>query len=455
MWWMVGPHLERRCATERGEETGVKSVHQQHSYFNCTRNTDEFCEVLKAKYGSVARAWRVALDADSSGLLDFREFVAAMKDVGYQGNLRSLWYNLDIDQSGYVSLYELDKDAAKAYDKFRVRCTRKYKTIANCWDKLLDDDHSGTVALGEFVSAAVAELEYSEAEARQLFDLLRVRPGSRFITLSDISFLQEWEDRKKDMLVSRQLGSSWVNKDPHFNEGARVGAAPTALRKSTMMFLQDDDGLKRLSQLEAVQQDIEDYSTQIGPDQVSEWEDFKTFLTERYGSLCDAFDALDMDGSGKLDIDEFQMVVCGTLRYCRPADARRLFNYFTNEGHWLTWQDLGIKSAEWIRHVTERKMARIERANAVAAMKASGPGHSPRAREAEKKHMTKMTVSPRNVFAFTRPLPPGWGFPPTYDPYCEEPPPPTTREMRAKKPISKRVSLLGPTVSVYESGKGG
>eukprot|EP00747_Dinoflagellata_sp_TGD_P169963 gnl/TRDRNA2_/TRDRNA2_200290_c0_seq1.p1 gnl/TRDRNA2_/TRDRNA2_200290_c0~~gnl/TRDRNA2_/TRDRNA2_200290_c0_seq1.p1 ORF type:complete len:472 (-),score=66.53 gnl/TRDRNA2_/TRDRNA2_200290_c0_seq1:47-1417(-) len=456
MWWNVGPHLERRCEFERGEGKKALVSQVKHSYFSRTRNTDEFCEVLIAKYGSVSRAWRTALDADNSGLLDFREFVAALKQVGYHGNLRSLWYNLDTDQSGYISLYELDPAAARAFDKFRVRCTKRYGTIHEVWDKLIDDDHSGTVALREFVEA-VAALDYGEHEARDLFELLRVRPGARSITFADIEFLQEWEDRKKDLLFNKaSLPLAWVNKDPHFNPGARDAPPPQALRAGTMFHLLDDDGLKRVSQLPSyITDDEEDWANQVGPDQESEAEGFKRFLIERYGNLCDAFDAMDMNHNAKLDVSEFQTVVAGTMRYCRASDSRRLFKRFVHDGMFMTWKELGISSYDWTRHTMAQKLARIERDNAKRAFFTARPGEGPRARSAEQTHRRKMTIKPANEFAFGRPLPTGWGFPPSYDPFCDKPPPPQTREERLKMPLSKRHSLVGERISLYESGKGG
>merc|ERR1719436_516485 len=101
-------------------------------------------------------------------------------------------------------------------------------------------------------------------------------------------------------------------------------------------------------------------------------QDFRQFLIERYGNLCNAFDAMDANGTGSLSLVEFQTVVATVLRYCRPSDARRLFLTFNADpGAVLTWDELGITPQEWINHTlakrTKRKQKEMEWASTVAA----------------------------------------------------------------------------------------
>mmetsp|Transcript_53065 Transcript_53065/g.123516 ORF Transcript_53065/g.123516 Transcript_53065/m.123516 type:complete len:125 (+) Transcript_53065:59-433(+) len=106
MWWMAGPQLERRCASERGERHGkakASATRKSHSYFARDRDIDEFREVLRAKFETLTRAWRLGLDPGERGFLQFGDFVKAVKRVGYEGNVRSLWYNLDHGQAGVAT----------------------------------------------------------------------------------------------------------------------------------------------------------------------------------------------------------------------------------------------------------------------------------------------------------------------------------------------------------------
>ncbi len=37
--------------------------------------------------------------------MDYNEFSVAVKDVGYAGNAKELWQELDVNKNGYVSLW--------------------------------------------------------------------------------------------------------------------------------------------------------------------------------------------------------------------------------------------------------------------------------------------------------------------------------------------------------------
>ena len=51
------------------------------------------------------RAWREGLDRDHNDRMDYSESSIAVKDVGYPGNAKELWQELDLNKNGYVSLW--------------------------------------------------------------------------------------------------------------------------------------------------------------------------------------------------------------------------------------------------------------------------------------------------------------------------------------------------------------
>lgn len=53
----------------------------------------------------MVRAWREGLDRDHNDRMDYNEFSVAVKDVGYAGNAKELWQELDLNKNGYVSLW--------------------------------------------------------------------------------------------------------------------------------------------------------------------------------------------------------------------------------------------------------------------------------------------------------------------------------------------------------------
>eukprot|EP00927_Polykrikos_kofoidii_P068301 TRINITY_DN63663_c0_g1_i1.p1 TRINITY_DN63663_c0_g1~~TRINITY_DN63663_c0_g1_i1.p1 ORF type:complete len:662 (-),score=104.50 TRINITY_DN63663_c0_g1_i1:163-2148(-) len=211
MWWNTGPHLKRRMAKERGEYGMRDSI----SYFQDLTGIEELKEILRSKYGTLTRAWRVAFDTDSNGLIDAREFVEALSKIGFIGNRRSLWCNLDADQSGFISLAEVDLEAATKLERFRVQCVTKFGSMEAAWNECLDVNRSGGMSLAEFLVSSETLGYTCHDEVRELFDLLRTVPGTWSIGLHDLIFLQHWEDRKQVSVArSWRAKPRWVNKDP-------------------------------------------------------------------------------------------------------------------------------------------------------------------------------------------------------------------------------------------------
>jgi len=153
--------------------------------------------------------------------------------------------------------------------------------------------------------------------------------------------------------------------------------------------------------------DNTDYSTMLGSDQKDPWSDFKQYMLDRYGNLPAAFDAIDINGNGELSVYEFQNVVHGILRYCRMADARRLFEAGCGNGEYMSWLDFGIRKEEWMQHRMRMKAKTDFLIN---------HGARGRAKEALALHSARIVNkgAQRGDFAFESQLPKGWGFPPDF-----------------------------------------
>ncbi|CAE7296462.1 unnamed protein product [Symbiodinium sp. CCMP2456] len=99
------------------------------------------------------RAWREGLDRDHNHKLDYHEFSTAVKDVGYPGNLRELWEELDLNENGFVSLWELDEPTAellKAFVDLALAFSGNWRSF---WTELLDIRGDDRVRLSEFRDA--------------------------------------------------------------------------------------------------------------------------------------------------------------------------------------------------------------------------------------------------------------------------------------------------------------
>eukprot|EP00928_Gymnodinium_smaydae_P020502 TRINITY_DN1791_c0_g2_i1.p1 TRINITY_DN1791_c0_g2~~TRINITY_DN1791_c0_g2_i1.p1 ORF type:complete len:1251 (-),score=231.11 TRINITY_DN1791_c0_g2_i1:58-3738(-) len=144
---------------------------------------EAFCAVLRRRFGTIASAWRVALDPDLKGRLSFNEFVNVARSIGYSNNLKLLWNQLDVDRSGFISLNELDAEAATALDSFRDLLIKKYGTTLNAW-KHMDVDKNDRLDIHE-LEERCKELGYT-GNARKLFFHLKTDVSRSFLTLADI-----------------------------------------------------------------------------------------------------------------------------------------------------------------------------------------------------------------------------------------------------------------------------
>merc|ERR1719436_2362135 len=103
------------------------------------------------------------------------------------------------------------------------------------WYTILDQDKSGTVSMHEFIDH-VRALGYTNAdEAYDLFMLLLLQPGSRYITMEEIKFLQSWEDTKRAQMYRKRLATSWVNKNPFLNPYATFASCKDQDEHSSMV----------------------------------------------------------------------------------------------------------------------------------------------------------------------------------------------------------------------------
>lgn len=230
MWWNIGPHLKKRLHHEQNNKVESLNLNQTGASPRSTttgslgekdlapKTLQGFLDILRHKFGSVVKAWRIAMDVDDSGTLTFREFTHAMERVGYHGDFRSLWFQLDSDTSGSISLHEMDPVNAMRLEKFRTLCIKQCGSMLGAWRRVIDTDRSGTCGPHEFTTACF-KLGYDDPkECKTLFDLLDIHEA-QIINYQLIHFLQCWEEEKKQESFRQRLPTRWANKDPYMNIG--------------------------------------------------------------------------------------------------------------------------------------------------------------------------------------------------------------------------------------------
>jgi len=418
MWYITGPKLAQRAARHAWVGTGSETVADAYGRAGDERyplDVQDFLKLLRRKFGTLVRAWRVALDKDSGSELEFCEFVAAVRQMGAGQNARSLWFNLDVDQSGTLSLYDLDPIAAHALDKFRYLCTSQYGSIQNAFANVLDLNKSGMIDIDEFIECT-GEMGYDAAAAQELFGFLRPRPGARVLKSIDLDFLQKWENAKQEKKEKAgTLHVGWVNRDPCAaweyrqmaeklaasgdtiaapREKQRMSETPftataVAIAKATAHAYageSDSAGKERAETLTSLTslfpadakkaaghrrvenhataasimkagESIGCYSMRLASDNETAFSRFIQYLLDRFKSLAAAWDAMDPQDTGEVTRSGFASVVCFKLGYCKKApEARRLFEALPKkDAHRITWRDLGLTAEDWLEFSTQKK----------------------------------------------------------------------------------------------------
>eukprot|EP00929_Paragymnodinium_shiwhaense_P058786 TRINITY_DN29455_c0_g1_i1.p1 TRINITY_DN29455_c0_g1~~TRINITY_DN29455_c0_g1_i1.p1 ORF type:complete len:1646 (-),score=514.46 TRINITY_DN29455_c0_g1_i1:127-5064(-) len=94
---------------------------------------EQFNDLCIRKYGSLAAAWRMCLDLDNNGRLTFGELCNALRLLGYRGNYVELWTTLDVDETGFVSLREVDSESADMLEDFLKILLVYHRDIHQAW----------------------------------------------------------------------------------------------------------------------------------------------------------------------------------------------------------------------------------------------------------------------------------------------------------------------------------
>lgn len=159
-----------------------------------TRNADDagllgnqgpegFRLLLSRKFGSVAAAWRVSLDPDGNGHISFGEFNHRCRQMGFTGNLRKIWGELDTEKTGFISLKEIDPKAHQELEDFRSICLDKHGNMLNAWYNGFNIENKPGVPETVFISRC-QELGFV-GDAHRLFKLLRTDWSRRELKLED------------------------------------------------------------------------------------------------------------------------------------------------------------------------------------------------------------------------------------------------------------------------------
>uniref|UniRef100_A0A7S4R6Z4 EF-hand domain-containing protein n=1 Tax=Alexandrium monilatum TaxID=311494 RepID=A0A7S4R6Z4_9DINO len=262
-----------------------------------------FRQHLRRKYGSSLAGWR-ALDWDCSGMLSLNEFCAACRRMGFHGNLKQLWSELDTNGNGFVSMMEIDPEAGNYIARFKLALMHEYGDMLTAWQKGIDTNGNGIIDEREIRKCC--ERLKLDLDPRKLFEMLRSGPKDRGMTLQqfDTDAWRRFSTGDFGGLLSKP-NSEFLDDFPPLGE-----EIPVPLE---VMYHTQRDGIRKWRQtlflrdrawIERAASQNTKYRAGVNMD------NFRDALRRRHRSLLCAWrKALDPDGRGRISFGEFVMAL--------------------------------------------------------------------------------------------------------------------------------------------------
>lgn len=318
-------------AAERAE---VEMARNEITKLKCGLHTVKgFKEALIKRCGSVLGAWREALDLDGNGRLTFGEFTKALHILGFHGDIKGLWKQLDSRGQGILLFSDLDKDTDDALQELRTVFTRVHGNMLMAWLKGIDTHGNNCVTMEQFERAC--RICGFSRDAKRLFQVMQPEAGRKFLTLKDFDTKAYLALSRGDFrMLSESEGTDKRPLDMTFDERMRAGFF-FQIRKAWDAAQRDE--FAKACRMANTPDHLIDSS-----------EEFETLLKRKYGSLINAWrNCLDADGNGKLTFIEFCTVV-RNLGY--GGDLKQLWkSYDKDDKGCINLRDLDHEAYE---HVT-------------------------------------------------------------------------------------------------------
>lgn len=310
---------------ERQEEDGKK--------FFGLGGKKGFRDYLITRFGSVLCGFR-QLDLDESGKLSHQELCIALRKVGYHGDLKRLWRELDADDDGFVSVKDIDPDVALTVGKFRMSLLNEYGDMLTAWTKGFDTNGSGRIDQGE-LSACCKHMGL-DIDTEKLWDMLRMSPakdlGLRLYDFDPDAY-HRYVKEDYDGLMSSRGNMDLIEDLPGM--GTDVPLPKGAMRRGYKA-----GGLHAWRGVMSQRQQVAAHEARFENERLAlglhTATGFKRALIQRCGSLYGAWrTALDLDGNERITFPEF---CYGLQRLGLHGNVKSLWAELlegTNRGHLL------------------------------------------------------------------------------------------------------------------------
>jgi Ca2+-binding EF-hand superfamily protein len=253
---------------------------------------------LIRKHGTITSAWRLGLDANGNGKVSFIEFGKHVRNLGFQGDIKSIFRELDSNDDGIISFNEVDPDWYGKISQFHRLLHTKHRTYDSAWAHL-DVNRQYVVEVDQFVQFC-KDLGYKE-DARALFKQLLQSPNYKQLTITDLEIKTAIVQGNKD--------------DP--NASLKVAHSEESLMSDAdraKMYLEKRHALEKAERDQLVGS--------------KNWQALKEQLIRKYGTITAAWrHGLDWSNNGVLSFTQFSQMCrdnafIGDIREAfREADA--------------------------------------------------------------------------------------------------------------------------------------
>lgn len=274
----------------------------------------DFKQFLKRKYGHYVRAWRSALSPDGSMVLQKSDLFKACSSIGWQGDVRLLYKAFDKDDSGYISIEELDPRSAELLAHFRVFIDQRFGGAVEAF-RALDKFNTKKLRQPEFVNAVKS---YGfQFPAKLLFHGIDL-DGCKSIVEEDMLFLDKWRPPAYLVAPPNQQAAEEVKMlllktfknylkawrqilDPDSSNRCNYDEFEAACKR--IGFRGDVPGAWR-----ALDDDLSGFITlhEIDPVSCETLQVFRRWCDDEFGSVRSAFGVFDMSGDNEVTYREFR-----------------------------------------------------------------------------------------------------------------------------------------------------
>jgi len=164
---------------------------------------------LKRKFGSIVAGWR-ELDTHGYGRLTRGEFILACGRVGFHGDIKYLWQQLDHKGSGVIGLIEIDHICGFLVGEFKMKLLKIYGDMLTAWREGLDLNHSGHVSQKE-LSECLQRLGLDHLDCELLYKALLCQPQKRLGRAEPVGLtLQQFDPEAA--VKARTQKDVWIKK---------------------------------------------------------------------------------------------------------------------------------------------------------------------------------------------------------------------------------------------------